>query len=152
MGRTDVVTQWIPASPDRVFAAFTDNQALESWLPPTGMSCRVLELDLRPGGHLRLLMRYLDARGAPGKSTADADIVSSSVLEVVPGVRLVQAVEFEQAGPEFVGQMVMTWSAVPAPGGSDVEFRADNVPRGILEGDHRKGMSDSLAQLAAYLA
>ena len=151
MGRTDRVSLAMKAGPERVYAAFTDRAALETWLPPPEMECTVLAMDLRPGGELRMIMRYLNASANPGKSTDDTDVVVSRIVDVVPGERIVQAVEFEAADPEFAGSMTMAWSISPTPGGSLVEFRADDVPAGISVEDHHLGMSASLHQLAAYL-
>jgi uncharacterized protein YndB with AHSA1/START domain len=36
MSRTDSAVEVIGASPDRVFAALTDSDALAVWLPPNG--------------------------------------------------------------------------------------------------------------------
>lgn len=151
MGRTDRVSLAMNAGPERVYEAFTDPAALETWLAPPGMECTVLVMDLRPGGELRMVMRYTDGSANPGKSTDDADIVVSRIVEVVPGERLVQSVEFEAAGSEFAGSMTMAWSVSATPDGSLVEFRADDVPPGISAEDHRVGMTASLRQLASYL-
>ena len=35
------------------------------------------------------------------------------------------------AAPALVGTMTMTWTVTPAPAGSLVEIRADDVPDGI---------------------
>lgn len=152
MGRTDRVALHMPVDPDRVYAALTDREALETWLPPTGMSCTVLAMDLRPDGELRMVMRYADASGSPGKSTRDSDIVVSRFVDVVPGECVIQAVQFETSDPDFSAPMTMAWTVAPAPGGAVVEFRADDVPPGISAEDHRLGMTASLQQLAAYLA
>ena len=44
----------LPASPERVFDAFADPLQLGEWWGPHGYRSRVLELDGRPGGTLRL--------------------------------------------------------------------------------------------------
>jgi hypothetical protein len=45
----------------------------------------------------------------------------------------------------------VTWELVGADGGTRVEIRADDVPRGISAEDHAAGLASSLANLAAYL-
>jgi hypothetical protein len=39
------------------------------------MTGRFERFDARPGGSYRLVLTYSDASGAPGKATAEADIV-----------------------------------------------------------------------------
>jgi uncharacterized protein YndB with AHSA1/START domain len=50
MCRTDTAVRVISASPDRVFAALTDSDALAVWPPPDEMPGRFEHFDTRPGG------------------------------------------------------------------------------------------------------
>ena len=141
----------IAAPPERVYAALVDPDALITWLPPAGMSGRFEHVDARPGGSYRMVLTYADASGAPGKATADADIVEGRFLDVVPGVRVVQAVDFVSDDPAYAGTMTMTWEVTAVDAGARVEIRADDVPDGISAEDHAAGLASSLANLAAYL-
>ena len=131
-----------------MYEALVDPEALTTWLPPTGMTGRFERYDLRPGGSYRLVLTYDDPTMASGKTTADADVVEGRFVEVVPGVRVVQAVDFESEDPAFAGTMTMTWSVSEADGGTLVTFRADDVPSGITAEDHAAGLASSLANLA----
>jgi uncharacterized protein YndB with AHSA1/START domain len=135
-----------------VFAAMVDPEALAAWLPPDGMSGRFERFDARPGGSYRLVLTYADASNAPGKATADSDIVEARFVDVVPGERLVQAVDFVSDDPAHAGTMTMTWEITATRGGTRVDFRADDVPDGISAEDHDAGLRSSLANLASYLA
>jgi uncharacterized protein YndB with AHSA1/START domain len=64
MSRTDTAIRVISASPDRVYAALTDCDALAVWLPPDGMTGRSEHFDARPGGSYRLVLTYADASAA----------------------------------------------------------------------------------------
>jgi uncharacterized protein YndB with AHSA1/START domain len=141
----------VPTSPDRVYAALVDPEAMLQWLPPTGMTARFEHFDARSGGGYRMVLWYADASGAPGKATADSDVVDVRFLELVPGVRVVQAVDFESYDPAFAGTMTMTWELVVTADGTPVEIRAADVPDGISAQDHAAGLASSLANLAAYL-
>ena len=141
----------IAASPERVYAALVDPDALTVWLPPKGMSGRFDRFDARPGGSYRLVLTYSDASASPGKATADSDVVEARFVEVVPGVRVVQAVDFVSDDPSYAGTMTMTWEVTPVDTGTRVEIRADDVPDGISAEDHAAGLSSSLENLAAYL-
>ena len=108
MARTDAASLVIAAPLDRVFAAFVDPEALMAWLPPDGMSGRFERFDARPGGSYRLVLTYADASSARGKATADSDIVEARFVDVVPGVRVVQAVDFVSDDPTHAGTITMT--------------------------------------------
>jgi uncharacterized protein YndB with AHSA1/START domain len=151
MTRTDVASRVISASPERVYAALVDPDALTAWLPPDGMSGRFERFDSRPGGSYRLILTYTDGSTAPGKATADSDIVEARFVDIVPGVRVVQAVDFVSDDPAYSGTMLMTWEVAAVDGGTRIEIRADNVPAGISADDHAAGLASSLKNLAAHV-
>lgn len=151
MGRTDTASRVIAASPGRVYAALVDAAALTAWLPPDGMSGRFEYFDARPGGSYRLVLTYADASTAPGKATADSDIVEARFVDLVPGALVVQAVDFISDDPAHAGTMTMTWELTAVDDGTRVDIRAEDVPAGISADDHAAGLSSSLANLAIYL-
>ncbi|MDT7727921.1 MAG: hypothetical protein QOI21_4497 [Actinomycetota bacterium] len=140
----------IAAPPERVYAALVDPEALKTWLPPQGMSGKFDRFDARPGGSYRLVLTYADASSSPGKATPDSDVVEARFVDIVPGARVVQAVEFVSDDPSYAGTMTMTWEVTAVDTGTRVEIRADDVPDGISAEDHAEGLSSSLANLAAY--
>src|SRR5215208_6518810 len=117
MARTDTASRVIAAPLDRVFAALIDPEALTAWLPPDGMSGRFEQFDARPGGSYRLVLTYADASSARGKATADSDIVEARFVDVVPGVRVVQAVDFVSDDPTHAGTMTMIWEVTAVDAG-----------------------------------
>lgn len=151
MPRTDRASRVIAAPPDRVYAALVNREALAAWLPPAGMTGRFEQFDARPGGSYRLVLTYADASASPGKATADSDVVESRFVELVPGVRVVQVVDFVSDDPTYAGTMTMTWELTAVEGGTRIEIIADDVPDGIAAADHAAGLASSLVNLAGYL-
>lgn len=151
MSRTDSASRVIPVPRERVFSALTDRQALEAWLPPSGMIGRFEHFDFRRGGSYRLVLTYADADSARGKSTADTDVVEARLVDIVENERVVQEVDFVSNQPGYAGTMIMTWATTSVTSGTNVEIRADDVPDGISAEDHAVGMTSSLANLAKYL-
>jgi uncharacterized protein YndB with AHSA1/START domain len=135
----------------RVFDALVDREALETWLPPNGMTARFERFDPTPGGGYRLVLTYADPTGAPGKSAADADVVEVRYLDIVANDRVVQAVDFVSDDPAFAGTMTMTWAVRAVDGGARVEIVAEDVPDGISAADHAAGLTSSLEGLAGYV-
>ena len=151
MPRTDRASRVISAPRERVYAALVDPDALKSWLPPDGMSARFERFDARPGGSYRMVLTYADASAEPGKATADSDIVEARFVDIVPGARVVQAVDFVSDDPAYTGTMTMTWAVTDVEAGTRVDIRADDVPDGISAEDHATGLAASLTNLAAHL-
>jgi uncharacterized protein YndB with AHSA1/START domain len=149
MPRTDKASRLIAAPPERVYAAFVDPDELLAWLPPDDMTGRFDHFDARTGGSYRLTLTYADP--GTGKTTTDSDVVEARFVEVVPGVRVVQAVDFVSDDPAYSGTMIMTWTVAAAETGTRVKIRADNVPDGISAEDHAVGLASSLANLAAHV-
>ncbi|MHB1102019.1 MAG: SRPBCC family protein [Devosia sp.] len=148
--RTDRASRFINATPDKVYSALVDPEALVSWLPPRGMTARIEAYDLRPGGSYRMILTYKDVAGARPKSSDNSDVVEGRFVDLVPRERLVQAVEFDSDDPAFAGTMIMTWRLEAAGEGTQVTIVADNVPEGISAEDHDAGLRSSLENLADY--
>ncbi|WP_433544511.1 SRPBCC family protein (plasmid) [Streptomyces sp. CA-294286] len=151
MPRTDRASRVVAAPPDRVWVALVDREALTEWLPPAGMTGRFERFDGRPGGSYRLVLTYSDASGAPGKATVDSDLVEARFVDIVPGVRVVQAVDFVSDDPAYAGTMTMTWEVTAVGEGTRVDIVAEDVPDGISTEDHAAGLASSLTNLAAYV-
>jgi len=100
-------------------------------------------------GHL--VLTYADASTDPGKTTADSDIVEARFIDIVPGVRVVQAVTFVADDPDLAGTMTMTWEVTATHEGTRMDIRAEQVPDGISAEDHAAGLASSLANLAGYV-
>src|SRR5437763_5030947 len=151
MPRTDSASRVIIAPPALVYAALVDREALMAWLPPNGMTARFERFDPRPGGSYRLVLTYTDASGAPGKATSDSDVVEAQYIDIVPDVRVVQAVDFVSDDPAFAGRMTMTWEVTAVNGGTRVDVIADDVPDAISAEDHAAGLISSLTNLAQHV-
>jgi uncharacterized protein YndB with AHSA1/START domain len=135
-----------------VFDALLDRAALETWLPPDGMTATFERFDPTPGGSYRMILTYVDQATAAGKSSADSDIVEVRFVDVVPDDRIVQMVDFVSDDPAFAGTMTMTWSVRSVDGGTRVDIVAEDVPDGISADDHAAGLASSLEHLAHFLA
>ena len=75
------------ATPDRVFAAWTDPEQFGAWFGPTGMKTIECELDAKVGGAWRLMG---EGKNIPGRAQGPVrPTVSGKYLEVEPPQRLV---------------------------------------------------------------
>jgi uncharacterized protein YndB with AHSA1/START domain len=151
VSRRDRVARFVNVPVDRAFNALIDRRALETWLPPDGMTAKFERFDPVRGGSYRLVLTYDDPTVTVAKSSPDSDIVEARFVDIIPNDRVVQSVDFVSDDPAFAGTMTMTWAVQAARDGTLVEFVADDVPVGISAEDHSAGMSSSLQNLANYL-
>lgn len=150
-GRTDTASRIIHASPQTIYRALPDPDAIVKWRPPVGMRGHVYAFDAREGGTFRMSFSFTDANHeVRGKTSDDADVFEGRFVELVPDERVVELVEFVSDDPAFAGAMKITTSLKAAPDGTEVTIRCDNVPEGITPEDHAAGMTSTLSNLAAF--
>jgi uncharacterized protein YndB with AHSA1/START domain len=150
-GRTDIGSRIIHASPQAIYDAFIDPDALARWLPPTGVTGKFDRFEPWPGGRYRLTLTFTGEHATAGKSSADADTVEGRLVELIPGERIVQTADFESDDPAYAGTMTMTWSLRPVADGTEVTITASDVPYGISAADHAQGLASTLSNLADFL-
>lgn len=150
MSRVDQASRVMRAAPEKVYAAFTSAKALETWLPPRGMTGRMKSFDFREGGSYSLRLSYA-APDPAAKSTEDADDVSVRFTRLLPGSRIEQAVVFRSDKPGFAGVMRIIWLFEPQGAGTKVTVRCEDVPPGISAEDHAVGLASSLENLARFV-
>ena len=62
-GNSLVLTRVLPASREKVFAAWTEEALIKQWFcPQAGMTVRVAELDVREGGTYHLVVEDTDGK------------------------------------------------------------------------------------------
>ena len=149
--RTDVVSRTIRATPEAIFEAFSNQRALETWLPPRGMRAQGVGFEFREGGGYRMRLMYMDPHEGRGKSSDDADDVEVRFVRLQAPRVIEQEVIFESPNEQYHGVMNMRWTFVPAEGGTEVTVTCTNVPVGISRTDHEAGISSSLENLARYV-
>ncbi len=149
--RTDSASRVIVASPRTIYQAFLDPEAVASWRPPEGMKAQIYAFDPREGGTFRMSFAYTDTDHAVrGKTSAHADVFQGRFLELVPGERIVELIEFESDDPAFAGTMTVTTTLAAVSGGTEVTILCENVPTGIRPSDHQMGLTSTLKNLAAF--
>ncbi|MEZ5893052.1 MAG: SRPBCC family protein [Parvularculaceae bacterium] len=125
------------ASPDKIYRAFLEADAIASWLPPYGFLCTVHELDARVGGKHRMSFRNF--------TTGLGHSFGGEYLELIPGEKLVYTDKFDD--PNLPGEMKVTITLKAVSVGTEMtvvqEFVPDIIP---LEACYL-GWQDSLQKL-----
>jgi uncharacterized protein YndB with AHSA1/START domain len=146
---THTASRIILASARAIFRAFVDPEVLVKWRAPAGMTARVSSFDPRVGGGYRMKLTYVGE--GVGKTDSRSDVVAVRFLELLPDETIIEAVTFESDQPDLAGRMTLTTSLRALTDGVRVTFVAEDVPHGISEADHQKGMDSALKNLATLL-
>ncbi len=142
-----VITRIFDAPPERVFKVWTDPQHMAEWWGPMGFTTPVCELDVRPGGAIRVDMRAPDGTMYPTKGVFQ---------EIVEPERLVIATTFledEAGNPQLEGLTTVTFAELDGKTKltlhTVVSMKAPEAA-GAISG-MEEGWNQSLDKLAAYL-
>lgn len=150
--RSSRTTRLVYAPREAVFRAFTDPDALATWLSPEQMTGRVHEFDGRVGGGYRMSLYYPESESAHrGKTAEREDRYSARFTEITPPSRIVQTITFDSADPAFAGEMIMTVDLEDRAGATEVTMYFDDIPHGIRPEDNDAGTRSSLAKLARFV-
>lgn len=127
----------IGASPDKVYRAFVEPDAIASWLPPYGFLCTVHELDPKKGGKHRMSFRNF--------TTGQSHSFGGTYLEATPGQKLVYSDSFDD--PNLPGEMTVTVTFTAVSTGTELHVEQSGVPDIIPADACYLGWQDSLDKL-----
>src|SRR5512139_2867807 len=86
------------ATPERVYRAFLDPDAMIKWLPPNGFTGKVSQLEAKVGGRFKMSFTNF--------STGKSDSFGGEFLELVPNERIRHTDRFDD--PNLPGEMITT--------------------------------------------
>lgn len=125
-------------SPDKVYRAFIEADALAKWLPPNGFVCTVHHLDAKVGGTFQMSFRNF--------TTRDSHSFGGEYIEMTPGERLVYTDKFDD--PNLPGEIRVEVSLKKVAVGVEVEITQSGVPDVIPPEACYLGWQESLRNLA----
>lgn len=126
------------ATPERVYRAFLEPDAMVKWLPPNGFTARIEHMDARVGGSYRMSFTNF--------GTGSSHAFSGEYLELVPHERIRYADRFDDPG--LPGTMQVTVSLGRVSCGTALEVVQEGVPDAIPVEACYLGWQESLVLLA----
>ena len=147
---TTRLTRTIRSSPEAVYRALIDPAAVQTWMVPDGMTSSIERFEAEVGGAFRISLTY-DAPTTAGKSDDRTDTFEGRFVELDPGRRVVQVVEFETDDPSIQGEMTITYALRAIDGGTELVGLHENLPPGVSPEDNELGWSMSFDKLASLV-
>lgn len=126
------------ATPERIYRAFLEPDAIVRWLPPYGFTCQVHHMDARVGGTHKMSFRNF--------GTGHSHSFGGEYLELVPFEKIRYSDQFDDSN--LPGQMQATISLRQVSCGTDITIVQEGVPEVIPVEMCYLGWQESLAQLA----
>lgn len=126
------------ASPERIYRAFLDADAMAKWLPPHGFTGKVHQMDAKVGGTYKMSFTNFGT----GKSHS----FGGKFVELVPHERIRYTDRFDD--PNLPGEMQTTVTLKETPFGVDLGIVQEGVPAVIPPEACYLGWQESLLLLA----
>lgn len=125
------------ANPEKVFKAFTDADAMASWLPPYGFVCKVHHMDVQVGGGYQMSFTNF--------TTGSSHSFGGKYIEIIPNERLSYTDQFDN--PDMPGQMITTIELKKVLCGTELIATQEGIPQEIPLEMCYLGWQESLEKL-----
>ncbi len=125
-------------TPEKLYRAFLDADALVKWMAPCGFTAKVHSIDPKVGGGFRMSFTNF--------GTGASHSFGGKYLEIVPGERLRYTDKFDD--PNLPGEMTMTVTLRKVICGTELSIVQEGVPAAIPAEMCHLGWQESLSQLA----
>jgi uncharacterized protein YndB with AHSA1/START domain len=131
----------LATSPEKVYRAFLEADALAKWLPPDGFACTVHHLEAKVRGTFKMSFRNF--------TTGKGHAFGGEYVELVPGERLRYTDKFDDAN--LPGEMQVTVTLKPVSVGTELTVVQEGIPDAIPVEACYLGWQDSLRNLASLV-
>jgi uncharacterized protein YndB with AHSA1/START domain len=128
----------LTTSPEKLYRAFIEADALAKWLPPNGFTCTVHSLEAKVGGAFKMSFRNF--------TTGEGHSFGGEYLELVPGERLRYTDRFDD--PNLPGVIEVTVVLKKVSCGTELNITQSGLPDVIPLEACYLGWQDSLRNLA----
>jgi uncharacterized protein YndB with AHSA1/START domain len=128
----------LATTPEKVYRAFIEADAMAKWLPPNGFVCTVHQLDAKVGGTHKMSFRNF--------TTGRSHSFGGEYIELVPNERLRYTDKFDD--PNMPGQIQVTVTLKEVSVGTDLNIVQEGVPDVIPLEACYLGWQESLSHLA----
>ncbi|MER8694724.1 SRPBCC family protein [Mesorhizobium opportunistum] len=128
----------LTTSPEKVYRAFVEGDALAKWLPPNGFTCTVHQFEAKVGGTFKMSFRNF--------TTGGSHSFGGEYLELVPGERLRYTDRFDD--PNLPGEIQVTVILKKVSVGTEIDITQAGIPDVIPVEACYLGWQESLRNLA----
>jgi uncharacterized protein YndB with AHSA1/START domain len=125
------------ATPEKIYRAFLDADAMARWLPPNGFTAKVHHMDAKVGGTYKMSFTNF--------TTGHSHSFGGTYLELAPHDRIRYTSKFDD--PNLVGEMQTTITLKKVSCGAELNIVQEGIPKAIPTDACYLGWQESLAFL-----
>ena len=126
------------ATPEKIYRAFLDADAMAKWLPPNGFTGKVHQMDAKVGGAYKMSFTNF--------TTGKSHSFGGTYVELTPHEQIRYTDKFDD--PNLPGEMQTTISLKPVSVGTEMNVVQEGVPEAIPPEACYLGWQESLTLLA----
>lgn len=138
MSNTVKLHRVLNSTPEKIYRAFIEADALIKWIPPYGFTAKVESMDAIVGGAFKMSFTNF--------STGDSHSFGGMYLELTPFERISYTDKFDD--PNLPGEMVVAVTLKKVSCGTDISIEQSGIPDLIPVEMCYLGWQESLLQLA----
>jgi len=128
-------------TPEKVYRAFIDPDAMAKWLPPNGFTGKVHHIDAKVGGTYKMSFTNF--------TTGHSHSFGGAYLELVPNERIRHTDKFDD--PQMPGEMQTTITLKKVSCGTELHVVQEGIPEAIPAEACYLGWQESLTLLAQLI-
>ena len=128
----------LKTTPEKLYRAFLEPDALAKWLPPNGFTCKVQHMDAKVGGSYKMSFTNF--------TTGQAHSFGGKYIELIPHQRIRYSDKFDD--PNLPGEMMATIELKKVSCGTELTIVQEGVPAAIPTEMCYLGWQESLILLA----
>ena len=137
-GNTIRLHRVLRSTPEKIYKAFLDPDAMAKWLPPNGFTAKVHQMDAKVGGAYKMSFTNF--------TTGKSHSFGGTYVELKPHERIRYTDRFDD--PNLPGEMQTTITLKKVSCGTELDVVQEGVPAVIPAETCYLGWQESLAQLA----
>ncbi len=126
------------STPERVYKAFLDADAMVKWLPPNGFTAKVHHMDAKVGGTFKMSFTNF--------TTGNSHSFGGEYLELVPNEKIRYSDKFDD--PNLPGDMQVSITLKQVSVGTEINITQAGIPDVIPAEACYLGWQESLALLS----
>lgn len=138
MSNTVKLHRVLRTTPEKLYKAFLDPDAIVKWLAPNGFTCKVHNMDPKVGGGFKMTFTNF--------GTGNGHSFGGKYLELVPGQRICYSDKFDD--PNMPGEMKTTIALKKVSCGTEINIVQEGIPAAIPTEMCYLGWQESLILLA----